>query len=247
MKLDGAVALVTGSSRGIGRAIALHLGGQGASVAVNCVRRREEAEEVVRQLQALGAKAVAVQADVRSLEEVKAMVAQTVQQLGPIDVLVNNAGILKDNLVTFMKDDEWTEVLDVNLKGAFHCIKVVGKDMVRRRAGRIVNIASDAGLMGDMLRANYASAKAGLLGLTKTVAREFAAYGVTVNAVAPGIIATEMIAGMPEPKKLKLTERIPMARFGRAEEVAAVVGFLVSDAAAYMTGQVICVDGGLHV
>jgi 3-oxoacyl-[acyl-carrier protein] reductase len=157
-----------------------------------------------------------------------------------------NAGIVRDNYLTFMKEEEWNDVLDTDLKGAFHCIKVVGKEMMKQKAGRIVNIASDAGLMGDLMRANYASAKAGLLGLTKTAAREFAAHGITVNAVSPGIIETDMIAGIAETRRSKQLQTIPQARFGKPEEVANAVVFLASDDAGYITGEVLCVDGGLH-
>ena len=245
-RLAGRAAIVTGASRGIGRAIALALGAEGANVTVNYAHSAEAAEQVAETLRGLGRQALAVKADVRNLDEVKAMVARTKEAFGRVDILVNNAGILRDNYVTFMKDEEWTEVLDTNLKGAYHGIKAVGREMIRQKSGRIINISSDAGLMGDLMRANYASAKAGLLGLTRTVAREFAPSGITVNAVCPGIIDTDLIAGMAETRRTKQLASIPLGRFGRPEEVAQVVLFLALDESGLITGQTICVDGGLH-
>lgn len=247
MRLKGQTAIVTGGARGIGRAIALALGAEGANVVVNYLHAADAAETVAASLRGDGRQALAFKADVRNLEEVKAMAARAREAFGRIDILVNNAGVIRDNYVTFMKDEEWNEVLEVDLKGAYHGIKAVGRDMMRQKSGRIVNIASDAGLMGDLMRANYAAAKAGLLGLTRTVAREFAPSGITVNAVSPGIVETDMIAGMAESRRLKQLERIPMGRFGRPEEVAQVVLFLVSDAAQYITGEVLCVNGGLRM
>lgn len=246
-RLKGRAAIVTGASRGIGRAIALALGAEGVSVTVNYARSAEAAEQVAADIRAAGSPAIAFKADVRSLDDVKAMAARTKETFGRIDILVNNAGLLRDNYVTFMKDEEWSEVIDVNLKGAYHGIKAVGREMIRQKWGRIVNISSDAGLMGDLMRANYASAKAGLLGLTRTVAREFAPSGITVNAVCPGIIETELIAGMAETRRVKQLERIPMGRFGRPEEVARLVVFLATEEAGLITGQTVCVDGGLHM
>ena len=246
MNLNGRRALVTGASGGIGSAIALELAAQGADVAVHFRRGREAAERVVSRIVALGRKALAVEADVRNYEQVNRMVGQAAEFLGGIDILVNNAGILRDNLAVFMDDEEWSDVLDTNLKGSFHCIKAVARGMARQRFGTMINISSAAGLMGDMMRVNYASAKAGLIGLTRTMARELAASGVTVNAVAPGFIDTAMTVSLPAAKRQHAEARIPMARFGQPEEVARVVAFLASEAASYITGETICVDGGLR-
>ncbi len=239
------VALVTGASRGIGKAIALRLAESGAEIAVNYLHSQEQAEGVVAIIRGNGGRAFAVQADISELEQVKKMCGTIKDELGPVDVLVNNAGITSDNLVTFMSEEEWDKVIDTSLKGAFLCTKIIGRTMARRKTGRIVNISSDAALLGDMMRSNYAAAKAGMLGLTKTAAREFSGYGITVNAVAPGVIETDLIEGMSEPKREKQKDMIPMKRFGTAEEVAEVVAFLVSGEASYITGQTISVDGGL--
>ncbi len=247
MKLAERTAIVTGSSRGIGRAIALALAAQGARVVVNYRTRQAEAEAVAAEIVAAGGEALVVGADVSRLDEVKRLSEAALQRFGRIDILVNNAGLVRDNYITFMKDEEWNEVVDTVLKGAFYGIKVMGREMARRKAGRIINISSDAGIMGDLMRANYAAAKAGLIGLTKTAAREMAASGITVNAVAPGLIETDMTAGMPEAKRAKQLEGIPQKRFGTPADVAAVVTFLASEEAGYITGQVISVDGGLNM
>lgn len=245
--LKGRVALVTGASRGIGKAIALAFARSGANVVVNYLAAEDEAHAVVDEISALGRNAIALQADVRSTQEVGRMYAAAKDRFRQVDILVNNAGIIRDKPVTLMKDDDWTKVLDTSLKGAFNCTKTIGRDMVRARYGKIINISSDAGLLGDVMRANYCAAKAGLVGLTKATAREFAASGVNVNAVAPGIIETDLIAGMADAKRDTLAGMIPQRRFGAPEDVAAVVLFLASSDADYITGQVISVNGGLRM
>lgn len=247
MKLSGKVALVTGASRGIGKAVALALATNGADVAVNYHQHSDAAEDVAKTIRDMGRKAVTIQADVRNLDKVREMITTTKQELGQLDILVNNAGVVRDNLVTFMKDEEWDVVLDTNLKGAFYCIKVAAKEMMRTRSGRIINISSDAGLMGDAMRANYSAAKAGMLGLTKAAARELAASGITVNAIAPGVIETDLIAEMSAGKRSAMLALIPQSRFGTPDDIAGPVVFLASDDSSYMTGQVVCVDGGLRM
>jgi len=246
-QFKGRVALVTGASRGIGRAIALAFARNGANVVVNYLSREDEAHAVVDEIKELGSNAVAIQADVRSAPEVGRMQSSAKDRFRQVDILVNNAGIVRDKPVTLMKDNDWSNVLDTSLKGAFNCTKTVGRDMVRAKYGRIINISSDAGLLGDVMRANYAAAKAGLIGLTKATAREFAGSGVNVNAVAPGIIETDLIAGMPDAKRETLTGMIPQRRFGTPDDVASVVLFLASSDADYITGQVLSVDGGLRM
>jgi 3-oxoacyl-[acyl-carrier protein] reductase len=241
------VAIVTGASRGIGREVALTLARLGAKVAVNYSFSAEAAARVVAEIESAGGAACAIQADVRDYEAVAAMVASAKERFGRIDVMVNNAGVLADKPVTFMTDEEWDLVVDVNMKGAFHCMKAVGREMARRRYGRILNVSSAAGLMGDVMRANYSAAKAGIIGMTKGVAREFAASGITVNAVAPGIIETEMIDEMPDAKRDKQLALIPLKRFGSPADVADLIAYLASDRAGYITGQVFSVDGGLRM
>ena len=242
-QLAGQVAIVTGASRGIGRAIALALATEGAKVTVNYTRSSESAEAVVAAITAGGGEAIALQADVSQAEAVDKLVKQTVEKFGQLDILVNNAGITRDSLLLRLKPEDWQAVIDLNLTGVFLCTRAVSKLMLKQRRGRIINIASVAGQMGNPGQANYSAAKAGVIGFTKTIAKEFASRGITVNAVAPGFIETEMTSDLKAEEILKF---IPLERYGKPEEVAGMVRFLAADpAAAYITGQVFNVDGGM--
>ncbi|MCZ0755344.1 3-oxoacyl-[acyl-carrier-protein] reductase [Anoxybacillus sp. J5B_2022] len=243
--LQGKVALVTGASRGIGRAIALELARQGAKVAVNYAGSEAKAKEVVEEIEKMGGEAFAVQADVANGEAVEQMVKEVVERFGRIDILVNNAGITRDNLLMRMKEEEWDDVINTNLKGVFHCTKAVTRPMMKQRYGRIVNIASIVGVSGNPGQANYVAAKAGVIGFTKTAARELASRNITVNAIAPGFITTDMTDRLSEDVRTEMLKQIPLARFGEPDDIAKVVSFLVSDAANYITGQTIHVDGGM--
>ncbi|HWQ68643.1 MAG TPA: 3-oxoacyl-[acyl-carrier-protein] reductase [Patescibacteria group bacterium] len=244
-ELEGKVAVVTGGSRGIGRAIALGLSARGAKVVI-CARNPEAAQKVVAELEATGAEGMAVAADISREAEVDGLIQAGLKRFGRLDILVNNAGITKDGLLIRMKEEDWDMVLDVNLKGAFFTTRAALRPMLRAQSGRIVNISSVAGTMGIPGQANYSASKAGLIGFTKAVAKEVASRSITVNAVAPGFIETEMTAVLSEDRKKSYLGQIPMGRFGAAEEVAALVSFLVSEAASYITGQVITIDGGLR-
>lgn len=243
--LKGRVALVTGGSGGIGRAIVDALAQAGADVAVNYARNVEGAAAACAAANALGVRTLAVATDVADPQQVDAMTAQVLERLGGLDILVNNSGVTRDGLLMRMKDEDWDQVLDVNLKGAFHCIRAVSRTMVRRRWGRIINISSVVGVTGNAGQANYSASKAGLIGLSKSAARELAGRGVTVNVVAPGFIVTEMTAGLSEQAREKVRSEIPLGVLGTPEDVGAVVAFLAGDGARYITGQVLCVDGGL--
>jgi 3-oxoacyl-[acyl-carrier protein] reductase len=242
--LQDKVAIVTGASRGIGRAAAIALATEGAQVVVNYARSSGVADGVVVEITAAGGSAISLQADVSQADQVDALIKATQEKWGRIDVLVNNAGITRDTLLLRMKPEDWQAVIDLNLTGVFLCTRAVSKLMLKQRSGRIINIASVAGLMGNPGQANYSAAKAGVIGFTKTVAKELAPRGVTVNAVAPGFIQTDMTADLPNTEEiLKL---IPLGRYGQPEEIAGAIRFLASDpAAAYITGQVLTVDGGM--
>ncbi len=242
--LQDKVAIVTGSSRGIGKACVLALAKEGASVVVNYARSSTAADEIVAQIEGAGGSAIALQADVSQSDQVDALIKATMDKFGRIDVMVNNAGITRDTLLLRMKPEDWQAVIDLNLTGVFLCTRAVSKIMLKQRSGRIINIASVSGLMGNPGQANYSAAKAGVIGFTKTVAKELAPRGVTANAVAPGFIATDMTGDLPNADDI--LKYIPLGRFGQADEVAGLVRFLAADpAAAYITGQVMNVDGGM--
>ena len=243
--LEGKTAVVTGAGRGIGRAIALRLAAEGATVIVNYNGSAKRAEEVVNEITACGGHAEAIQCSVSDFESVAAMMDGVIKKYGSIDILVNNAGITKDNLLMKMSEGDFDAVIDTNLKGVFNCMKHVARQMIKQRGGRIVNISSVSGVLGNAGQANYCAAKAGVIGLTKSFAREVASRGVTVNAVAPGFIETEMTEVLSDAVKAGATEQIPMKHFGTTEDIAGPVTFLASGAAGYITGQVICVDGGM--
>ena len=242
--LDGKVAIVTGSSRGIGKAAAIALAEQGGKVVVNYASSSHAAQEVVSEIIAAGGEAIAIQADVSQAPQVDVLIKDTMEQYGRIDVLVNNAGITRDTLLLRMKPEDWQAVIDLNLTGVFLCTRAVSKIMLKQRSGRIINISSVAGLIGNPGQANYSAAKAGVIGFTKTVAKELAPRGVTANVVAPGFIATDMTGNLKNTEEI--LKFIPLARYGQPEEVAGLIRFLAADpAAAYITGQVMNVDGGM--
>jgi 3-oxoacyl-[acyl-carrier protein] reductase len=245
LDLTGKTALVTGGSRGIGRAIVLRLATQGADVAFSYKGNATAAAEVVAAVEEMGRRALSIQADARSQEGAEGLVKSVLEAFTKIDILVNNAGITRDNLIMRMNPEEWSEVLETNLFGAFYTIKAVTRPMLKARSGRIVNITSVSGQAGQTGQANYSAAKAGLIGLTKATARELASRGITVNAVAPGFVLTELTQDLPQNLQDEITARTPLGRFGTTEEIANAVAFLASDEAAYITGQVLAVDGGL--
>jgi 3-oxoacyl-[acyl-carrier protein] reductase len=245
MILAGKAALVTGASRGIGREIALELARQGADVAVNFAGSEAKANEVVDEIKALGREAFAVKCDVSNAVEVTEMVREAIDRFGKLDILVNNAGITKDNLLMRMKEEEWDDVININLKGVFLCTKAVTRQMMKQRVGRIINIASIVGVSGNPGQANYVAAKAGVIGLTKTTAKELASRNITVNALAPGFITTDMTDKLSEDVKTEMLKQIPLARLGEPKDIAKITAFLASDDTSYITGQTFHVDGGM--
>ncbi len=245
MLLENKIAVVTGAGRGIGRGIALALAREGAMVVVNYNGSKERAEEVVRTIEEAGGKAVAIQCNISDFEAAKEFFANVVKEYGKIDILVNNAGITKDNLMMKMSEEEFQSVIQTNLAGTFHGVKFVTRPMMKQRQGRIINIASVSGVIGNMGQANYSASKAGVIGLTKAAAKELASRNITVNAVAPGFVATEMTDVLSDSVKEAAVATIPLGRFGEVEDIAETVVFLASDKAKYITGQVICVDGGI--
>lgn len=240
-------ALVTGASRGIGRSIALQLAEEGYNVAVNYAGSKEKAEAVVEEIKAKGVDSFAIQANVADADEVKAMIKEVVSQFGSLDVLVNNAGITRDNLLMRMKEQEWDDVIETNLKGVFNCIQKATPQMLRQRSGAIINLSSVVGAVGNPGQANYVATKAGVIGLTKSAARELASRGITVNAVAPGFIVSDMTDALSDELKEQMLTQIPLARFGQDTDIANTVAFLASDKAKYITGQTIHVNGGMYM
>ncbi|HCV8821646.1 3-oxoacyl-[acyl-carrier-protein] reductase [Staphylococcus aureus] len=240
-------ALVTGASRGIGRSIALQLAEEGYNVAVNYAGSKEKAEAVVEEIKAKGVDSFEIQANVADADEVKAMIKEVVSQFGSLDVLVNNAGITRDNLLMRMKEQEWDDVIDTNLKGVFNCIQKATPQMLRQRSGAIINLSSVVGAVGNPGQANYVATKAGVIGLTKSAARELASRGITVNAVAPGFIVSDMTDALSDELKEQMLTQIPLARFGQDTDIANTVAFLASDKAKYITGQTIHVNGGMYM
>jgi len=243
--LKGKTALITGASRGIGRAVALKLAEQGANIVINYVNNKALADDILQEIERLGGHALAVQADVSVFSEAAGLVAKTKEVFGTVDILVNNAGITRDSLLMRMSEEDFDCVINVNLKGAFNCTRQVVPIMVKQRSGRIINITSVVGIQGNAGQANYAASKAGLIGLTKSLAKEIGSRGITVNAVAPGFIGTDMTSGLSEKLVEKMTENIALKKIGKPENIADAVYFLASDMAEYITGQVISVDGGM--
>jgi len=245
--LKGKIALVTGAAKGIGRAIALALAADGATVVVNYNGSKERAEQVAEEIRALGSEGMVYQCNVADTNAVDAMVKDVIRTFGRLDILVNNAGITRDNLIMRMSEEDFDAVINANLKGCFNTIKAASRQMLKQREGRIINIASVSGILGNAGQANYAASKAGIIGLTKTMARELASRGVTVNAIAPGFVETDMTQVLSDEVKKAATAQIPLGHFGKPEDIANMAAYLASEKAAYITGQIISVDGGMAI
>ena len=245
MKLENKVALVTGAARGIGKAIAKALSAEGAVVIVNYNGSAQRAAETVKEIEEAGGKALAIRCNVADFTACKDMIDGIIKEQGRLDILVNNAGITRDGLLMKMSEEDFDSVMDTNLKGAFNCIRHAARQMIKQKSGRIISISSVSGVLGNAGQANYSASKAGIIGLTKATAREVASRGITVNAIAPGFITTDMTEVLSEAVKTSVTETIPMKKFGKPEDIAQTALFLASEEAAYITGQVICVDGGM--
>ena len=245
--IEGKAALVTGASKGIGRAISLELARLGVKVAVNYNSSKAEAQEVVQSINEMGGDAFAVQADVSDLDQVNAMVNRVNEEWGGVNILVNNAGIINDGLLMRMSDEQWHRVMSVNLNGTFFCTRATLRHMVRERWGRIINIGSVVGIRGNVGQTNYSSSKAAIIGFTKSLAKEVATRNITVNAVTPGYISTETVAGLTQRQKDTIMTWIPQGKFGNTEDIASMVGYLASEKASYVTGQIISVDGGMAI
>ena len=245
--LEGKVALITGAAKGIGRAIALAMAAEKATVVINYNGSKERAEQVLEEVKALGADGCVYQCNVADTADTDAMIKEIIKTYGHLDILVNNAGITRDNLIMKMSEEDFDAVINANLKGCFNTIKAVSRQMLRQRSGRIINITSVSGILGNAGQANYSASKAGVIGLTKSVARELSSRGITCNAVAPGFIDTEMTAQMTDKAKEAVKTQIPLGRVGKVDDIAEVVTFLASEKASYITGQVISVDGGMSI
>ncbi len=245
MNLEGKVAIVTGSGRGIGKAVAMKLASLGANIVINDIPSSDAADETAKEIEAMGREVLVCKGDVRNFDDVSEMVNKTLDKFGRIDILINNAGITRDNLIMRMSESDFDDVIAINLKGAFNCVKAVTRPMMKQRSGAIVNMASVVGVMGNAGQANYSASKAGLIGLTKSTAKELASRGVRSNAVAPGFIESVMTDKLPDEVKEEYFKAIPLSRFGKTEDIANAVAFLVSDEASYITGQVLHIDGGL--
>jgi len=246
-ELKGKIAIVTGGSRGIGKSIALTLGRLGADIVINYARNAQAAQRAIEEIEDLGVKALAVQANVADADQAKKLIEGVIKEFGAVHILVNNAGITRDNLLMRMKDSDWQAVIETNLTGVFNCTRAVIRLMMKQRSGRIINISSVVGISGNAGQANYSASKAGVIGFTKAVAREVGSRGITVNAIAPGFIQTDMTDVLPKSIKSEMLKSIPLNRMGKPEDVASLVAFLCSDAAGYITGQTISVDGGMVI